>query len=213
MENRLRICRILEGFARTLTHRLRTPLSVIQNDLTYFQSLLPEGECGRSLDKCAAISGILKEACPPEAIESHRERIDIVRLVIDALRHHASFSLAGDHTAPFEIPGNVELLSCGFEKLFSSLSRILSEGSLCTASISRDTQCRFVLELQCPLSTSIELDADTSDSLTGFFCLTAGFDFHEAPVCDAVFIDHGFSIGVSNRSLSRSTPVITLTHG
>lgn len=51
------ICNLLSA----LSHKLRTPLSVIKNDLSYFQSVLPVGECDRSLRKCDEISALLHE--------------------------------------------------------------------------------------------------------------------------------------------------------
>lgn len=51
----------LSIFLKALSHKVRTPLSIVVNDLSYFKVLLPEGETTRSLDKCKAISKLLSD--------------------------------------------------------------------------------------------------------------------------------------------------------
>jgi hypothetical protein len=47
---------LVSAFARFLSHTLRTPLSIISNDLYYFKMLLPPEECDRALERCQEIS-------------------------------------------------------------------------------------------------------------------------------------------------------------
>ncbi len=50
------IANLLDHLLRGLAHDIRTPLSVISNDLQYFATQLPKGECDRSLRRCKEIS-------------------------------------------------------------------------------------------------------------------------------------------------------------
>ncbi len=52
---------VFSSLIKALSHKLRTPLSVISNDLFYFQSILPEGQCARSSSKLIEISVLLND--------------------------------------------------------------------------------------------------------------------------------------------------------
>jgi|GEM_PF-2400837 len=52
---------------RALSHTVRTPLSVVQNDLSYFASVksaLPPEEYTRGIERCRQISELLRTATP-----------------------------------------------------------------------------------------------------------------------------------------------------
>lgn len=51
---------LVSTLARALSHRLRTPLSVISNDLAYLKRFMPPDEEFYSPEKCREISAILK---------------------------------------------------------------------------------------------------------------------------------------------------------
>ncbi|RMG41302.1 MAG: hypothetical protein D6719_08805 [Candidatus Dadabacteria bacterium] len=50
---------ILRNFITSLAHNLRTPLSVISNELAYIQSVLKEHDCEAAIRKCKQISASL----------------------------------------------------------------------------------------------------------------------------------------------------------
>jgi len=50
----------LSAFIGALVHTLRTPLSVVSNELEYLKGLVPEGECERAIKRCQEISVTLK---------------------------------------------------------------------------------------------------------------------------------------------------------
>lgn len=64
-----------------LSHKIRTPLSVISNDLTYFQSLLGAGECERGIAKCHNISSFFKPAEMLLIPRGQAERFDLFDLL------------------------------------------------------------------------------------------------------------------------------------
>ena len=77
---------LISRFIRGLTHRLRTSLSVISNDLSYFKTLLPAEECERSQLRCREVAAALKDisACSSQALKF--EEISIDRLLSESAR-------------------------------------------------------------------------------------------------------------------------------
>ena len=59
------LLKLLRAFTQSLAHRVRTPLSVISNDFSYFKSLIDPEECERGLRRVKEISTILDEVSAP----------------------------------------------------------------------------------------------------------------------------------------------------
>ena len=68
---------LLSSFGRALSHQVRTPLSVISNDLYCIQTQGNLHECRRSLDKCKSISSILSSACVLEPRSWQNQRLNL----------------------------------------------------------------------------------------------------------------------------------------
>ena len=60
--SRTRALDLLLTLMQTLSHQVRTPLSVISNDLTFFQSIIEPSECERGILRCRQISDYFKPA-------------------------------------------------------------------------------------------------------------------------------------------------------
>ena len=59
--------KVLQAIMRALSHSVRTPLSVVQNDLSYFSTVkdpLPPSEFARGIERCRQISELLRSATP-----------------------------------------------------------------------------------------------------------------------------------------------------
>ena len=54
---------LLGATLRTLSHELRSPLSVVSNELQYLASRLPAEECARAQRRCQEVSDLLKQMC------------------------------------------------------------------------------------------------------------------------------------------------------
>lgn len=59
MHDDARTIRTLSALCRALTHKLRTPLSTISNELYYLQSLLPPDQCTRAHERVRVIADIV----------------------------------------------------------------------------------------------------------------------------------------------------------
>lgn len=106
---------LMTSLVRVLSHQIRTPLSVISNDLTYFKSLISPDECQRGIDKCRQISDFFKPAEQLLAISDEQARFDLSDVVRKTLNS------ALDERPGFEVCGNPALLMKAFtwiEQLF-----------------------------------------------------------------------------------------------
>lgn len=62
---------------RVLSHKIRTPLSVISNDLNYFKNLIDPNECERGILKCRQISEVFKPALCLSSSDSEHEKFNL----------------------------------------------------------------------------------------------------------------------------------------
>lgn len=69
---------LLASFTGTLAHEIRSPLSVIQNELAYFEGVLAPIECARVKRSCERIAKLLSEAVIPSP--GTRERVSVSEL-------------------------------------------------------------------------------------------------------------------------------------
>ncbi len=189
----LKTCHVLEGFARVLSHKLRTPLSVIQNDLTYIQTLVAEGECRRSLYKCRQIVDLLREISPPRIIECPKSEFELHDMISGLGTAFSFVRLSGTGSGKNCAP----VLREAFEKLLTIVKKILPGNAVCEIRIERNK-----VALAFPVNAACEIAESTASSVTGFFCLAAGLDFIEAPLCDALFAAEGWETTVKANGAS-----------
>jgi len=72
----LKVYRVL---MKVLSHKVRTPLSVVMNDLSYYDGLLPDEECDRPLRRCREIADLLSYCSLPQGRQlTVEERASIV---------------------------------------------------------------------------------------------------------------------------------------
>lgn len=72
-------------FIRAVNHSIRTPLSVVSNELFYFKSLLPAQEIERAEARCAEIAGILDRTKFCGTTELCFEEVPASELINDAV--------------------------------------------------------------------------------------------------------------------------------
>ncbi|MCB0333050.1 MAG: hypothetical protein KDD55_06090 [Bdellovibrionales bacterium] len=73
---------------RGIAHDVRTPLSVISNDLQYFATQLPKGECDRSLRRCKEISEHLSALSSILLDPLERKKTSLLTLLNESLGDH-----------------------------------------------------------------------------------------------------------------------------
>lgn len=68
---------LIRALVRALGHQIRTPLSVISNELAVYQRLLPNEEVGKLIERCRGISALLQRALVPAPTVGSRSDIVI----------------------------------------------------------------------------------------------------------------------------------------
>lgn len=63
---------LVTALLQALAHKIRTPLSVISNDLNYFATLIDPDECSRSKRRCHEIDQILRDVVTCSKAASQR---------------------------------------------------------------------------------------------------------------------------------------------
>jgi hypothetical protein len=89
-----KILELFEIFLRGLGHQIRTPLSVVINDLAYINSRFPEVECQRPLTRARDIANILSELTPQSGIKE-RFKLSSIKDFFES-RQISSLKIADD---------------------------------------------------------------------------------------------------------------------
>ena len=191
---------VLCGFAHALSHRLRGPLSIIQNDLLFLQTKCREEDFTRPLGKCGKVVSLLKESTPPNHT-SLWALTDIGMVVQDcaAARNVRCESASGEQIA---IYADEALLRASFDRLFHLLTKLAAT----PASVRIDTgggQCFFVL-----IQALTDIEWEGEGSLSRSLCSDAGLDAIEAPIAEAILLAHGIKCRCS---VSRGLLLISVT--
>lgn len=71
---------LLLQFTKALSHRVRTPLSVVTNDLHYLESLVGAGECERAIRKCHDISSLFNVTQKLYSLSPEKSQVNAVEI-------------------------------------------------------------------------------------------------------------------------------------
>lgn len=115
--------RLLKHLHKALSHRIRTPLSVISNDLQFLNSQYPHAELDRTIAQCKKITDVLTDCVIEEA---SREAID------RHIGHLAKWeSRPGSEKHSIVITARVETTrSCDFLLFSEAFNEILSQDTV-----------------------------------------------------------------------------------
>ncbi|MCB0332920.1 MAG: hypothetical protein KDD55_05435 [Bdellovibrionales bacterium] len=186
----------LTALIRGVSHRVRTPLSVVSNDLSYFKTLIDPEECERSIVRCREISEILRDAARCGSYS-----LDLSPCVIEEFVTKVLTPSLGE----VEVSGTVErelavdkrltekALSC-IPILFEKFGEGPSFLSAVRVVISDDD-----LELHFEGSVRADyinrsVERNRCDSFTEYFCVVLDTDSYLPPILDAVVWAHEGSV-------------------
>lgn len=168
--------RLLKLYVQALSHKVRTPLGVIANDLQFFRQNLGEGEIDRSLDKCRIISSLLK--CPST------DHMVAEEISIEELSKLTGRSVVSEVnlTLPSLVAEAIRLVAASVESETIELSKDVNkwEANFC---------------LQQPEDSSNH--HPTYSSISEFFSDELAVDSLEAPLLDAKLIDADIDLLIS----------------
>lgn len=181
---------LVYALVRSLSHKLRTPLSVISNNFSYLTSLTDDSACNQGLSKCQEISDILKSSILDSPNLQFQET-DLVALFLNI-----------NSTLASPIPK--QRLLCDPSKIRTALAIITQLIGCNTNPNSAASRVEVVtlpncLKINLTSNTQTLLSASSPqsfESLTEFFCLTLDRDSPSAPIADAILWAHKYSIKV-----------------
>lgn len=182
---------LLHSFIQALAHKTRTPLSVVQNELSYLKSKVGEAECKTALEACARMAGLLKETS--RLLKPHAElrRVEL-QAILAALEGHEIIEIEGDRSVFGAVKADAELLASAFSGLFEFLKSHIG--------ISEKIKVRYALTVPNEAHIAVSFEpafkrvADkSSTALSSFF---TGYDSVLLPVADAIISEHGWRLNI-----------------
>lgn len=178
--------KLISAFLKALAHKIRTPLSVISNDLSYFQSKLPQGETKQSSEKIATINNLFSKYNAIGDGELKAAQISVEELLSDLKkRRDIVVNLSSD--AAFKINCDLKLMRLALELLCDTLSIARLHSGTLTLNISPNGELT-ISELALPA----QFNPDST--LTLLFCNLLNMDADSVPLIEAILMAHGCSI-------------------
>lgn len=171
-----RVLLVLSAFTKALFHKIRSPLSVISNDLTYLNSKFPDENIERTLNKCFTIGNIMRSSeVNLGAFEN--ESCDVVEILKDA-----GFvdSIAENKIIIFARSEHVRI---AFKELFNLLLDMESKKLHLSLSSNGRIEIKFVFFLTVFLHH--ETYPQTHQSFSEFINISLNQDRISAPAIDA----------------------------
>ena len=175
---------LLAAFSRALAHKVRTPLAVISNELSFLSATDPES-AATAATRAAEISKILKSACRVTSAKVHRESVLLASLLGPLPESLEGATVRGDPT----------LFAIAFEGLREIFNRYgEAAGSLVVQGEQRDNELvRLTITGRWRQNVGIP---EQFFSLSELIAERLALDSIEAPIFDAVMRAHGINTEV-----------------
>jgi len=176
---------LLSAFVRALAHKVRTPLSVITNDLTYLRTLVPPEECERSLERSREIANLLRRLC-----DGCDADLDLRPLTLSAVLPPNLASLS-----ECTVVGDEQKLRLAFEflnEVLFSLGRGAIDAVGTVTPECTNLEIRHVMDGARP-----ELDGRRFECFTALVNIALERDTPFPPLLDALLLAHGCAIEIS----------------
>jgi hypothetical protein len=201
---------LIGAFLHSLGHTLRTPLSVISNELYYLASLTPKGECDRAIRRCTELSETLKRVSVLSRADSPHEEVDLAQVLAELDQTHSleTFTIKTDPVRIREL--------CILIPEF--MRQAVHELSVDNASLQTGRKKKSILpvihaeESAITWTTSLMTENSSSKLLSTyatFFQAHALFDLPEAALLDFLTQSLGFRIGVTRDGHSLAVRMTT----
>lgn len=179
---------IVSALIRALSHKIRTPLSVISNDLSYLKTLLPNEDIDRDLSKVKLISELLRDCTESLSIKEKESIISpeqLLRSLTDS-----GWNISTPESLPFSL--NIRLKT--FLTTLNLIAKLQDEinpnlknqeSSKTTLSYKNNPQS-FGLELHAQALNDFNKNNGINNfhGFSALFCDTLQLDLPYAPLID-----------------------------
>lgn len=188
---------LIARLARALSHQIRTPLNVINNDLIYFKRFVDEEECERGITRCEQITRLLHTLNLLGNSDGPLTLLDFREIVADikdrySLELECSFS-----NSVFPVRGNSLQLKKAFDHLFHLLKNHswLDKQQSARLFLDQKEQSGVTLTVNKPISelSICNQQCAACDSLTELFTSLLSSQSVLPPLLDAILWNHRVS--------------------
>jgi hypothetical protein len=166
---------LVASLAKALAHKIRTPLTVVTNELSY---LATQGsDCERAVQRSKDIAAVLKLACALGSAAPRRdERLDLTTTVKRCFPDVTA--------APFFVNNDAMRLDASLRLLSAMRNDLADEESPTSSSTALTVSgANATLTMRCKLHDEISVDGEFS-SLTALFSEKLHLDLIEPPLID-----------------------------
>ena len=179
---------LIAHFLKGLAHKLRTPLSVVSNDLSYYKTLLPDEDLSRSISRCREVSDILKLA---NSIVSsgNVSRGNVWEVLTEVFGDRDSFRVEGQESLEFEFSKRA------LEAASRELLLLLESDFVLSGLVLQKTERKLLFQGES--KQGAEPASAEYKRLTDYFCIACGRDSFTAPLIDSVFLRYGIELELS----------------
>lgn len=188
----------IDCFIRALSHKIRTPLSIVLNELTCIKSKIDEEEYKRIVESCKSINQALKKGAGEIVLKN-----DYKKVKLNAFLPQIFESLHIKHTENQNfkkalIIADPLLLEGAFKGLVEFLQMSKSAKSKLSLNAEfKDMEDRVELNIVTPFIANNEKESTLAgDSFSEFFCMKMDYDSLLLPIIDSIFSDHLWEVQV-----------------
>lgn len=214
-EMSINICELLQAFSGSLAHKLRTPLSVISNELSCLELTGHGEELRTSRLKITEISEILKKATlTSRSFSASTGTLESLLNRLHNISVHTDLSDQAEMTLQFEaLKDYLNLLGEVIQRLsFQNQSSPDSDNDPVNMTILNEEKIlnfRFNLDFF-KVKESLTTSPENINSLTGYFFFILGINSFEIPLLDALASGAGFRVSVcpETRIINLKVPLL-----
>lgn len=198
---------IVSTLFRTLTHKLRGPLSVISNDLSFLQTTTSDEGCERGILRCREISELLGEISLP-----FQPDITTIFDIISVLEDCRFETLNCSKTTDLNLSGNRELLCLGAGWLRDLLSEQFKSSTIPAEIVTPHQNMAGKIRIDLTDENSSNLNRSVSfGTATELFCLHFKQDLLYPPLIDCIMRLHDITL-LAELSADRVRITLELPH-
>lgn len=185
---------IVSNLIRVLTHKIRTPLSVISNELEAFKAALPGSELDLSRQRVMQISEILKSLSQFAVSPAPKQRTNAQEILEEICKLHAAQIAVGKRAAALETLGDRRLFSLALNSLLGLLVQLDTQVEV-ESSADAEIGC---IVFRSPFRSVLDNSGHAPwTSLSSFFNDGMDLDSFLPPCIDSVLLAQGVSVSVT----------------
>lgn len=179
---------LLSEYAHTLSHAIRTPLSVVVNELSYLHSQHPELELADALARAKEIAAVLSAATPPGNGTLRLEPQDVVLLVQSIAAATPALLRLHEPSERYEAPIDAPRFRFALQSILREM-HLLSQQQAAAHFSAMDGAVSIAFTWQHQVPSPF-----TTNGWQMSWSALRGREHPTAPLIDAILLEHGIEV-------------------